>query len=355
MTDWNKLESHLRDVCSEGLDFRRQVSSSELTTFTLGAPVPLVIEPKTVPAAQKLVQNFFESGIEWRILGGGSNIILPDRELNYPIIRLGRYLADFFYLNHKHLESPHLTDLLEVIAQRGEGNTVDQLSENLLVMGGVPLMGLSRRLSSSALSGVEFAAGIPGTVGGGIKMNCGAHGKSFSEIVRECLVLDGRGELKQLNREQLNFAYRKSGIARDELVVASLLQLKAGEKEEISATRTRCLEYRRQTQPLTLPSAGSTFKNPSQPEEFPGTISKEFGNSTWEIPAAAVLLEQVGMKGKQLGGVGFSKMHANWLVKLESTASCSDALKLIDLAIEQVNNEFGIVLEPEVQVWKENI
>jgi UDP-N-acetylmuramate dehydrogenase len=293
---------------------RRDVPSNQLTTFGIGKGLLQLFEPDNVELLIQILpmlENFL-------VLGNGSNLVLPDSWISRPVIRLPKSISGPI-----GKESP-LNELLS-----------DFEGENYYA--GTSLINLSRTFSLAGLSGLEFAAGIPGTLGGAIKMNAGAHGESVSQVITGVITVDSEGTLRVLGPSQLDFSYRHSSISSEMIVLAASINCKRGLTEEIRARRESCLEYRTKTQPLKMPSAGSVFRNPISPEK--------------PLEAAAYYLERVGLKGYQMNGVGYSSMHSNWLVRLEDSASSEDVRNLIQLGQKRVFEEYGLNLTPEILLW----
>ena len=197
-------------------------------------------------------------------------------------------------------------------------------------------------MSAAGLSGLEFAAGIPASLGGALVMNAGAHGEELSNIVQSVAVLSTDGKLVLRSASEMKYSYRHSELLPGEVVIGSALRLEPADPEQIRQRRSSCLEYRKKTQPLSMPSAGSAFRNPSRQNSPDGKISQ---------PAAAQLLEEVGLKGYAAGGVSYSTLHSNWLVRTGEQARTSELETLIDLGIRKVRDRFDIELRPEIVIW----
>ena len=334
------LASELIDECGDGVRIRGKVAGRELTTFAVGGELQLLAEPSNINAASTLVQALERRAINWRMLGAGSNILIPSAGLPTVVVRLGRGLSGWLPVEGD-TAAQQLSILCDESGKPQSPPPSFEADTTILAFGAAALMGLSRKLSSLGLAGLEFAAGIPGSLGGAIKMNAGAHGHSMDELVEKVFCLDSSGSLIELSRSDMRFGYRCSNIAPQQMIVAAQLRMQARPKEEINAHRSNCLEYRKRTQPLHLPSAGSVFKNP---------LDKTSPHCD-EQRAAAELLEEAGLKGATRGGIGFSELHANWLCKLDESAHADDASWLIEHAQERVLQSFGISLEPEIIRW----
>ncbi len=323
---------------STGFRTRHDLSGASLTTFAVGGPLRTVLEPYSVSGAIEAVR---QAG---RILGAGSNVVVPDRGLQEPILMLGREFNHFEFLT-----SPLVVDEIEDrLRTRAVVEPIG--STRVLAFAATPLMALSRKLCAYGYSGLEFAAGIPATVGGAMRMNAGAHGKALGEVTRSVIYVDSRGALHHRQADQLEFRYRECSLPSGAVVLAVELELERGSVEQIGANRNRCLEHRRLTQPLHLPSAGSVFRNPSQ-ETVPSATLQSEGAPIGATAAAGWLLEQAGLKGVRRGGIEYSPLHANWLVKVSDEAKADDVRALVELGQHRVSAEFGIELRPEIVFW----
>jgi UDP-N-acetylmuramate dehydrogenase len=181
------------------------------------------------------------------------------------------------------------------------------------------------------LSGLEFLAGIPGTLGGALVMNAGAWGRSISEIVEKVRVMDYNGTIKILERKEIKFAYRRSSLARY-IILSARLKLAKKSKKEIAESIKQFLQCRRNTQDVSSPNAGCVFKNPA-------------GKS------AGKLIDLCGLKGKRIGGACVSQRHANFILN-KGNAGSGDVLKLMSLIRKRVKAQFKVNLEPEIKIWR---
>jgi len=317
---------------------RTGVRGSELTTFALGGPIATLLEPRSVPELVNLMrllgaQSESSASRSPRIIGAGSNLLIPDDGVTFPVVRLGREFSDWCFTDGTTLSLEEL-ELLRSGAPCGF--LKEQYQETILVFGGASLMSLSRKLSAQGLAGLEFAAGIPASIGGAIVMNAGAHGAAISNLVKRVYLVDEQGKLTILGNRDLNFGYRHAELPPRTLVCAVELELTPGDPALINQRRLENLEYRKQTQPLTLPSAGSVFRNPHTADQ------KIY---------AAQLLEAVGLKGERLGGVSFASQHSNWIVKHDVAGRAEEVMALIGLARERVFSTFQIELQAEIVSW----
>ncbi len=315
----------------EELVSRSGVSSEHCTTFSVGASVSRLVEPHSLSAAIWLVKEFHEGGVSARILGAGSNLVLPDEIFAEPVIRLGRGISGALSLP----ASVQSFDELDVLSKTPA--PVFGETESVLAFAGASLMSLSRRVSQAGLSGLEFAAGIPASLGGAVRMNAGAHGHSISEVVRKIFFLSQDGTPGELSGDNLKFTYRRCELPPAAIVIAAELLLQPGDPEAVSSLRQDCLDYRRRTQPLQFPSAGSVFRNP--------------GGTDTLIPAAGALLEQAGMKGRRRGSIVYSELHANWLIRDGDSGRAADVRQLVEDGKTSVGEKFGVSLETEIIFW----
>ncbi len=273
-----------------------------LTTFRIGGPAALFLEPEQDGDLAAVAGAVKETGIPVVVLGKGSNVLVSDLGFDGLVLRLGR------------------------------GYRWAARDGVVLTAGGaMPLPALSGVAFHHGLSGLEFGVAIPATIGGAVRMNAGAHGGSMSDVVRSIEVYRiGAGRRETIPAEAATFAYRRSGLPRDGVVVGVKIELHGGAAEEIRAEMESARAWRRDTQPLAEPNCGSVFKNPQGDH-------------------AARLIEVAGGKGRRVGGAAVSMKHANFIVA-ETGAQAIDALTLIRDLQDLVESETGIRLEPEVQL-----
>ncbi len=268
-----------------------------LTTARLGGSAKYFVEAHTISHLRKALMISVESNIPYVVIGRGSNILVSDSGFAGMVIKLGK---DFQRL---HLEG-----------------------ENIISGAAVPLPELVRLAQVNSLEGVAFAVGIPGSVGGAIKMNAGAFGECIADRISKVTVMNEEGELKILQRSEIEFGYRRSSIKG--IIVEGMFTLKRGVKEEIDRKMEMYFQKRKRTQPIGLPNTGSVFKNPKG--EY-----------------AAKLIEGAGCKGLKLGGAQVSEQHANFIVNL-GNAKASDVYRLLREVQRRVQEKYSILLEPEI-------
>ena len=199
---------------------------------------------------------------------------------------------------------------------------------------GAALAKVVSRSASNELTGLEFCAGIPGSVGGAVWMNAGAYGKEMKDVIKEIFLLDAEGGKKTMNREAISFSYRKTLLPPDTIILGAQFKLEKGERAKIKKKISEILQWRQQKHPLEFPNAGSIFKN------LPMQI-------------AGKLIEEMGMKGMNVGDAQISPKHANFIVN-KGKATASDVLDLIALIQAKAEKEKGVNLEPEVMIVGED-
>ncbi|MCB9030357.1 MAG: UDP-N-acetylmuramate dehydrogenase [Deltaproteobacteria bacterium] len=278
---------------------------SKLTTYSIGGMLAKLVEVNSTDELLSLVRFITETGENFRILGAGSNLLLPDAGLDQWVIKLGKGFR-------------------QVEKLRGG---------SFRVMGAMPLIVLSHQLSAAGYSGLEFAGGIPASFGGAIYMNAGAHGGEIVDLVKSITVVTVDGELLELPQAELNFTYRKSNLPKSSMVVSAEIELIPGSSDQILQTRAYYLSERKKNQPITLPSSGSVFKNP-----------KERGS-------AGRIIESLGLKGVSVGGAQISEHHANWIVNKDRLATANEVLELVRLCQDRALTERGVRLETELIYW----
>jgi UDP-N-acetylmuramate dehydrogenase len=199
---------------------------------------------------------------------------------------------------------------------------------------GAALAKVVSRSATDELTGIEFCAGIPGSVGGAVWMNAGAYGKEIKDVIKAVFLLDAAGGKKTMNREEISFGYRKTEFPPDTIILGAQFKLEKGERVKIKKKISEILQWRQKKHPLEFPNAGSIFKN-------------------LPMQAAGELIEEMGMKGMNVGDAQISPKHANFIVN-RGKATASDVLELIALIQSKAEKEKGVILEPEVVIVGEN-
>lgn len=291
-------------ISVKGLKIEHQVSLANFTTLHIGGPAEWLAEPKNIPELKLLLNSANNKEIPCRIIGAGSNLLINDSELKG----------------------------LSLSTRKLHGSSIDPNTGIIRALSGEPLPKLARRAANAGLHGLEWAIGIPGTVGGAVVMNAGAQGGSIAETIisAEVMSLKGGHEFNLKNKE-LNFSYRNSRLQQENLIVLSAcFQLEpGGSKQEINRVTNENLNKRTSSQPYHLHSCGSVFRNP-------------------EPLKAGKLIDSLGLKGKRIGGAEISTMHANFIIN-NSNATAADVKELIFLIQKTVLEKYGVLLHPEVK------
>lgn len=271
------------------------------TTFRVGGPADLFISPNSVEEVRKVTALCREEGVPYYIMGNGSNLLVSDQGYRGVIIQ--------FYK---------------------EMNDISVEGTLLRAQAGALLSAVANRALLESLTGFEFAAGIPGTLGGACVMNAGAYGGEMKDVLKAVTVLTQEGEVLTLSNEELELGYRTSVIARKHYIVLEAeITLSEGKKEEIRAVMDDLKERRITKQPLEYPSAGSTFKRP-------------------EGYFAGKLIQDAGLRGFQVGGAQVSEKHCGFVINKDH-ATAAEIAELIRQVSEKVEAQFGVKLEPEVK------
>ncbi|OLN22862.1 UDP-N-acetylenolpyruvoylglucosamine reductase [Domibacillus antri] len=273
------------------------------TTMKIGGPADVFFEPSSITGLEKAMSAIIKHKLPWRVIGRGSNLLVSDAGIRGIVIKLGKGIDDAAI----------------------DGTTVT-------AGGGFPLVVLATKAAKECLTGLEFAGGIPASVGGAVYMNAGAHGSEMSSILTKAHVLFADGQMSWLTNEEMDFSYRTSILQkkRPGIVLEAEFQLREGDRETIRTHMLKYKEYRRTTQPWDHPCAGSIFRNPL-PEH------------------AGHLIEKAGLKGFTIGGAKISDLHGNFIVNT-GTATAADVLALIEHAKNVVYDRYQINMETEVEL-----
>lgn len=271
------------------------------TTFRIGGPADYFVMPETVEELSNVLKLCKEEQVPYFILGNGSNLLVGDKGFRGVVIQL--------YKNFDGLQI--------------EGTTVTAKA-------GAMLIRVAKESGRAGLTGLEFASGIPGTIGGAMVMNAGAYGGEMKDVVTAVTVLTKDGEIKTLTNEEMNFRYRGS-VVEDEayIVLEAVMELQEGNIEEIQARIDELSVQRRTKQPIEFPSAGSTFKRP-------------------EGYFAGKLIQDADLRGYQVGGAQVSEKHCGFVINAGG-ATAADVMQLMQDVSDKVQAQFGVALEPEVK------
>jgi UDP-N-acetylmuramate dehydrogenase len=289
-------------------DLKDKVKSGEplkdKTTFKIGGRAKFFCQPRSIADLKLLVMAAKKYRIPLFIIGAGSNILVNDKGVDGLVIGLNS--AYFKRISFR---------------------------DNFLNAGcGLSLRQLIQLAKERSLAGLEFLAGIPGTVGGALAMNAGAWGRSIGELVEKATVMDYNGDIEVLTKKQMKFSYRNSSLQKY-IILNIYLKLKKKNKRIINEKITGYLAQRRNSQDNSLPNAGCIFKNPS------------------ERISAGRLIDLCGLKGRNIGDAFISLRHANFVLN-KGNARARDVLKLMELAKREVRKKYRINLEPEIKIWR---
>ena len=298
MDDYQK--DGLAGILKEAVSFN--VAMSAYSTFRVGGRAEAVCFVHELPVLSELILFMDSENIPWVVVGKGSNLLVTDRGIKGAVIILKGKLAE----------------------------VQEEENDIFVAGGGISTERFLKYCVQHELSGMEFMAGIPGTLGGAVIMNAGAHGEEIEKRINKIGIVNQDGKTVEMDRSQISFGYRKSSIPEKSVVHAVSLELERGERGLIREKIRDYLNKRKETQPIDMPSCGSVFKNP-------------------EGDYAGRLIEQCGLKGKSIGDAIVSPKHANYIVN-NGKAKASEILELIEYIKKEVRDKTGVVLEPEIRV-----
>ena len=280
---------------------RENVTLAPYTTMRTGGPAALFAEPRNAQQLAHVHQWAQEKGLSLLILGNGSNLLIADSGFDGLVIHLGRALSE-----------------------------VSVFANTLTAQAGASLAAAARAAAQASLTGLEFAAGIPGSIGGAVCMNAGAYGGEIAQVIVSARVLTPEG-VRTVSKDELSLGYRSSAVMQNGWVVLeATFELAPGSPDEIKATMADLAARRREKQPLQYPSCGSFFKRPV------GYY-------------AGALIEQAGLKGYRVGDAQVSEMHAGFVIN-RGHATSSEIYRLMQEVQRRVQAQFGVPLEPEVRL-----
>ena len=295
-SNYQQLSALLPTGCA-----RENVVLAPYTTMRTGGPAALFAEPRNAQQLARVHQWAQEKGLPLLILGNGSNLLIADSGFDGLVIHLGRALSE-----------------------------VSVFANTLTAQAGASLAAAARAAAQASLTGLEFAAGIPGSIGGAVCMNAGAYGGEIAQVIVSARVLTPEG-VRTVSKEELTLGYRSSAVMQNGWVVLeATFELAPGSPDEIKATMADLAARRREKQPLQYPSCGSFFKRPV------GYY-------------AGALIEQAGLKGYRVGDAQVSEMHAGFVIN-RGHATSSEIYRLMQDVQRRVQAQFGVALEPEVRL-----
>jgi UDP-N-acetylmuramate dehydrogenase len=281
---------------------KKNVEMRRMTSFKIGGTAEILIEPESVEEIAEVVREL--KGEKYRVFGNGSNLLVSDDGVKEKVIHLGRAFSK-----------------------------IDVDGKCVVAEAGALLSSVANAAKNASLTGLEFAHGIPGSVGGGIRMNAGAYGGEMRDVVKWVEYVSPDGSVFKITNEEADFSYRKSFFTDKNYIISrACFALENGDEKEIAEKMRSLAEKRREKQPLEYPSAGSTFKRP-------------------EGYFAAALIEEANLKGERVGGACVSEKHSGFLIN-DNNASFSDVCELIEKVKKTVFQKSGVVLETEVEIWR---
>ena len=303
MIELTHLQRHLSELVPD-IALRFNEPLSEYTSFRIGGKAEVMAFPKSEEQLRNILIQSAILDCKPAILGAGTNVLAPDEGVQGLVI----CLKDAF-------------DGIELL----DDNRIE-------CMAGITMTRAAVYAANKGLSGMEFAHGIPGTVGGGVYMNAGAYGGEICQICECVRVMDTKGNVRTLENSELDFSYRHSALCHTEdVIISAVFRLQPGNITEIRNKMKELMAKRSASQPLDKPSAGSVFKRPK------GYY-------------AAALIDQAGLKGLRVGDAEVSTKHAGFIIN-RGNATSDNVKELIQQVSERVYNDFGVTLEPEIRIW----
>ena len=275
------------------------------TSFKIGGPADVFIKVDNIEELKEILKLSKENKIPLTIIGNGSNILVTDKGIRGITAKL----------NFKNIK-------IENIADNKEKIDVDA---------GVPVGLLAQKLLKEEIAGFEELSGIPGTIGGAVIMNAGAHGKELKDILKKVTAMDYNGNIHEFTNEECLFSYRNSRFQKEKyIILQATLELEKGNSTEIKEKMNEYMQFRKEKQPIEYPNAGSTFK---RGEDF----------------VTAKLIDEAGLKGYKVGGAQVSEKHAGFIVNVDN-ATAKDVIELTDYIKEKIEEKFGKKINLEIQI-----
>lgn len=292
----------LREFCiSRNIDIRFNEPMSRYTSLKIGGPADVALFPDE-PSLPELIRTLTKEGIQYIVIGGGTNILVKDMGIDGAVI---------------------FTSKMNNITLNAECSMLNAKA-------GCSLQKVINLCVDKGLSGLEGLAGIPGSMGGAIAGNAGSFGYEIKDVVKSVNLLMADGDIRELSASDMDFQYRSAKIPSDSIIVSAVLSLKKDELFEIKKRFMEFIDEKKSRQPVSKPSAGCVFKNPKD-------------------IAAGKLIDDAGCKGMRVGDIEVSAMHANFFINT-GKGTADDFLKLIDMVSKKVKDKFGIILEPEIRI-----
>lgn len=274
------------------------------TSFKIGGPADVFIKVDNIEELKEILKLSKENKIPLTIIGNGSNILVTDKGIRGITAKLN----------------------LKDIKIKNENN-----KQIIKVDAGVPVGLLAQKLLKEEITGFEELSGIPGTIGGAVIMNAGAHGKELKDILKKVTAMDYNGNIHEFTNEECLFSYRNSRFQKEKyIILQATLELEKGNSTEIKEKMNEYMQFRKEKQPIEYPNAGSTFK---RGEDF----------------VTAKLIDEAGLKGYKVGGAQVSEKHAGFIVNVDN-ATAKDVIELTDYIKEKIKEKFGKKINLEIQI-----
>lgn len=301
--DIEKVYSDLSNILINSKVLKNEPMSKH-TSFKIGGNADILVKIEDAEDIKTVLEFSNKEHIPTYVIGNGSNILVKDNGIRGIVLMI---CMDTYKIDKQDKK---------VVVTAGAG---------------VKLGGLAQELLKQEITGFEFASGIPGTMGGAIRMNAGAHGKEMKDIVATTTYIDERGNVNTVSNKEQEFSYRSSVFSKNKwIIINTVLEFEYGNKQEIQAKMQEYAQYRKEKQPITYPSAGSTFK---RGEDF----------------ITAKLIDECGLKGYSIGGAKISDLHAGFIINT-GNATADDVLKLVKYTKEKVYEKFNKTIELEIEV-----
>ncbi len=274
------------------------------TAFKIGGPADTFIKVDSIEDLKEILKLSKNNNIPINIIGNGSNLLVTDKGIRGIVLKI----------DLKNLEIKEKDNKIEIVADSG-----------------VPLGLLAQKLLKEEITGFEELSGIPGTIGGAVIMNAGAHGKELKDILKKVTAMDYNGNIHEFTNEECLFSYRNSRFQKEKyIILQATLELEKGNSTEIKEKMDEYMQFRKEKQPIEYPNAGSTFK---RGEDF----------------VTAKLIDEAGLKGYKVGGAQVSKKHAGFIVNVDN-ATAKDVIELTDYIKEKIEEKFGKKINLEIQI-----
>ena len=295
----------IKDICEKhGAAYTEKECLAPYTSFKIGGSCPIMAKPNSTNCLCELIKSLNDVRLPFRAMGRGSNLLISDNGIDVPVILISSDMGGISFKD-----------------------------EQIVCGAGAALNAVCRAALEHSSTGLEFAYGIPGSIGGALYMNAGAYGGEMKNVVESCTYVDESGELHSLPAAKMELSYRHSFFSDKPYIITEVtLTLKPGDREQINARMQELMEKRRDKQPLEYPSAGSTFKRP-------------------EGDFAGRLIEAAGLRGFSVGGAAVSEKHCGFVVN-KGGATFSDVKKLIEIIKQRVKETSGKDLSCEVIIWE---